>query len=45
MPIVVIGLSHHTSPVELREKFAFRESEIAESLTAIRNAGLIPKAP
>ena len=28
MPIVVIGLSHHTSPVEMRERFAFAEARV-----------------
>lgn len=44
MPIVVIGLSHHTSPVDLREKFAFRESEIPEMLHQVRHAGLATEA-
>lgn len=44
MPIVVIGLSHHTSPVELREKFAFRESEIPETLHLIKDTGLANEA-
>ena len=44
MPIVVIGLSHHTSPVELRERFAFREPDIPETLEQIRNVGLATEA-
>ena len=32
MPIVVTGLSHRSAPVELRERFAFAESGLAESL-------------
>lgn len=44
MPIVVIGLSHHTSPVELREKFAFRESDIPETLAELKRKGLATEA-
>ncbi len=40
MNIVVIGLSHHTSPVELRERFAFAESKIPAALAQLRNSGL-----
>lgn len=36
MPIVVIGLSHHSSPVELRERFAFAEARIPAALAALR---------
>ena len=28
MPIIVIGLSHHSSPVTVRERFAFPEATI-----------------
>jgi glutamyl-tRNA reductase len=41
MPIVVIGLSHRTCPVDLREKFAFAEDEIPAILEALRGQGLI----
>src|SRR4051812_45992688 len=40
MPIIVAGLSHHTSSVELREKFAFSESAIPETLRKLRGSGL-----
>ena len=33
MNVVVIGLSHHTSPVELRERFAFADAKIPVALT------------
>jgi len=39
MPIVVIGLSHRTSPVELRERFAFSEAKIPEALQKLRSNG------
>lgn len=40
MPIVVAGLSHHTSPVTVRERFAFAEAAIPQALGALRNSGL-----
>jgi glutamyl-tRNA reductase len=40
MPLIVIGISHRTSPVELRERFAFSEACIPETLAHLRNAGL-----
>ncbi len=44
MPIVVIGLSHHNSPVELREQFAFSEAAIPEALGEIRRRGIADEA-
>ena len=41
MPIVAIGLSHHSSPVEVREKFAFADSEIPATLNELRARGLV----
>lgn len=41
MPIVTIGLSHHTCPVEVREKFAFAEKEIPAALEELRRRGLV----
>ena len=32
MPLLVLGLSHHSSPVTLRERFAFAESAIPQAL-------------
>lgn len=40
MPIVVIGLSHHSSPVTVRERFAFAETIIPDALQKIRQAGI-----
>jgi glutamyl-tRNA reductase len=40
MPVVVLGLSHRTSPVELRERFAFSEAAIPETLAQLRTSGL-----
>lgn len=44
MPIVVIGLSHRSSPVELRERFAFAETGIPAALQKLRNARGIEEA-
>jgi glutamyl-tRNA reductase len=44
MSVVVIGLSHRTSPVELRERFAFAEGKIPEALAALRDSGLATEA-
>ena len=35
MHIVVVGLSHKTAPVEIREKLAVPESRIGEALTRL----------
>lgn len=40
MPVVAIGISHRTSPVELRERFAFTEAATLEALSALRASGL-----
>ena len=44
MPIVVIGLSHHSAPVALRERFAFAEARVPPTLHALRSAGLAEEA-
>jgi glutamyl-tRNA reductase len=44
MNVVVIGLSHHTSPVELRERFAFAETQIPVALKALRESGIAEEA-
>ena len=36
MPIAVIGLSHHNSPVELREQFAVPEAGLPEAMSSLR---------
>jgi len=40
MPVLVVGLSHRTSPVEWRERFAFPEQAIAPALERLRSEGL-----
>ena len=37
MNIFVTGLSHRTAPIELREKYAFREEEVSKSLHQIKS--------
>jgi glutamyl-tRNA reductase len=44
MNVVVIGLSHHSSPVELRERFAFAESKIPDALKSLRESGIAGEA-
>jgi glutamyl-tRNA reductase len=44
MNVVVIGLSHHLSPVELRERFAFAESKIPGALARLRDSGIAGEA-
>jgi glutamyl-tRNA reductase len=42
--IVVLGLSHHSSPVELRERFAFGEARIPAVLQLLRDEGIADEA-
>jgi glutamyl-tRNA reductase len=42
--IVVLGLSHHSSPVALRERFAFGEARIPAVLRLLRDEGLADEA-
>ena len=44
MSVVVIGLSHRTSPVELRERFAFTDEQIPAALKSLRDSGLASEA-
>ncbi len=41
MAIVVLGLSHRTSPVELRERYAFAEAVVPQALQLLRQNGTI----
>jgi glutamyl-tRNA reductase len=41
MSIVVVGLSHRSAPVELRERFAFGEAQVPGALAALRLADTI----
>lgn len=42
--IVVIGLSHHSSPVALRERFAFAEARVPAVLELLRDEGIVEEA-
>ncbi len=44
MPIVVIGLSHHTAPVEVRERYAFAEAVIPQALGQMVERQLVEEA-
>lgn len=44
MPVVVLGLNHRTSPVTVRERFAFAEGEIPDVLGRLRNTGFLEEA-
>ena len=41
MSVIVLGLSHRSAPVELRERFAFTESKIPTALQQLRESGLV----
>ena len=41
MPIVLIGLSHHSSPVTVRERFAFAEARIPAVLQLLRDHNVL----
>ena len=36
MPLALVGVSHRTAPVEVRERFAYAPAEAAEALAALR---------
>ena len=40
MSIVVVGLSHHSTPVEMRERIAFSDSSLPEALSEIKRRGI-----
>jgi glutamyl-tRNA reductase len=44
MNLVVIGLSHHSSSVELREQFAFDEASIPDALKSLCTSGVASEA-
>ena len=44
MPIVLIGLSHHTAPVTIREKFAFPQAEIPVIVDRLIRSNLATEA-
>lgn len=44
MPITCIGLSHHTAPVEVRERHAFPPARMSEALVALRDYEAVREA-
>src|SRR3954451_15464846 len=44
MPLIVIGLSHHSSPIALRERFAFAEARVPAALQLLRDSGAAEEA-
>jgi glutamyl-tRNA reductase len=44
MPLVVLGLSHHSSPVNVRERFAFPEARVPAVLQSLRDSGIADEA-
>jgi len=44
MPLIVIGLSHHSCPVTVRERFAFAEARVPAALQLLRDTGLATEA-
>jgi glutamyl-tRNA reductase len=44
MHVVVVGLSHHSAPVTVREKFAFAEATIPGALLTLRESGVAEEA-
>ena len=37
MNIVVVGMNHKTVPIEIREKYSFKEEDLPEALKALKN--------
>jgi glutamyl-tRNA reductase len=44
MPIVVIGLSHNSSPIAVRERFAFAEANLPAALQLLRDSRVAEEA-
>ncbi len=44
MPLVCLGLSHHTAPVEVRERHAFPPQKMGEALIALRDYEAVREA-
>ena len=44
MSLVVVGINHHTAPVEIRERLAFADHEVAEILADMRGLDDISEA-
>src|SRR5437867_2684631 len=44
MALIVIGLSHHTAPVALRERFAIADARVPATLELLRGGGIVEEA-
>ena len=44
MPLVLLGLSHHSSPVAVRERFAFVEANVPAALQSLRDSRVADEA-
>lgn len=44
MPLVCLGLSHHTAPVDVRERHAFPAARMGEALVALRDYQAVREA-
>lgn len=44
MPVLVLGLSHHTAPVSVRERFAFSDKQLPAALAQLRAGGWAEEA-
>ena len=44
MPLLVLGLSHRSAPVTVRERFAFAEAEVPAALQSLRQSALAQEA-
>ena len=44
MAILVLGLSHRSSPVTVRERFAFAEARVPDALQSLRGSGIAQEA-
>lgn len=44
MPILVLGLSHHATPVAVRERFAFDAAGVPSALESLRGSGAADEA-
>jgi glutamyl-tRNA reductase len=42
--LLVLGLSHHTAPLTLRERFAFSEARVPGTLQTLRETGVVDEA-
>ncbi len=44
MPILALGLNHHTAPIDIRERAAIAEGQVGEALATLRRVGAVNEA-